>query len=117
MHQQLDSGFGGDAVAELVHLTELPRGVDVQQRERQRRWEERLLREAKHDRTVLAERVEHHRPLRLGDGLAEDVDALGLESLEMSQPRHLGLLRWTGRAGHTVGQPARRRATVPQAGA
>ena len=36
-------------------------------------------------RAVLADRVEHHRPLALGDGLAQDVDALGLEPLQVGQ--------------------------------
>ena len=38
-----------------------------------------------HDRAVLADRVEHHGVLALGDGLAQDVDALGLEALEVGQ--------------------------------
>ena len=34
---------------------------------------------------ILADRIEHHRALGLGDHLAHDVDALGLEPLEMRQ--------------------------------
>ena len=58
---------------------------------------ERLAGEVQHDRAVLADRVEHHRTLALGDGLAHDLDALGLEALEVGQ-----------RAGHgaTVRQVA-----------
>ena len=40
---------------------------------------ERLLREPQHDRRVLADRIEHDRPLELGHDLPDDVDALGLE--------------------------------------
>ena len=38
---------------------------------------------------VLADRVEHHRLLGLGDGLAEDLDALGLQPLEVGQSGHV----------------------------
>ena len=43
------------------------------------------MRQVQHHRAVLADRIEHHRPLALGDHLAHDVDALGLEALEMGQ--------------------------------
>ena len=73
-------------VAELDHLAELVGGVDVQQRERNRPGIERLLRQAQQHRRVLADRVEHHRPLELGDHLADDVDALGLERAQVVEP-------------------------------
>src|SRR5947207_15711188 len=38
-----------------------------------------------HHRAVLAGGIEHHRPLAPRDYLAQDVDALGLEPLEMAQ--------------------------------
>ena len=75
--------LGGVAIAELDHLAELVGGVDVQQRERDRARIERLLRQPQQHRRVLADRIEHHRPLELGDHLAHDVDALGLERREM----------------------------------
>ena len=37
-------------------------------------------REMKHDARILADRVEHHRILELGDDLAHDLDRLGLEA-------------------------------------
>jgi fructose-1,6-bisphosphatase/inositol monophosphatase family enzyme len=37
-------------------------------------------------RAVLADRIEHHRLLALGDDLAHDVDALGLEALQVREP-------------------------------
>ena len=46
---------------------------------------ERLQRQVQHHRAVLADRVEHHRPLALGDDLAHDVDALGFEPLQVRQ--------------------------------
>ncbi len=78
----------GVPVAELDHLAELVGGVDVQQRERNRPGIERLLRQPQQHRRVLADRVEHHRPLELGDHLAHDVDALGLERAQMVQAPH-----------------------------
>ena len=47
-----------------------------------------FLRQVQHHRRILADRIEHHRPRRLGDGLAQDVDALGLEPVEMRQDSH-----------------------------
>ncbi len=44
-----------------------------------------LRRQVQHHRAVLADRIEHHRTLGLGDDLAQDVDALRLELLEMGQ--------------------------------
>ncbi len=74
---RVDDELGPDlfrhAVAMRDHVPELPGRVDVHQRERERRRRERLLGEAQHHRAVLADRVEHHRVLELGDGLAQDI--------------------------------------------
>ena len=75
----------GDPVAKRVHVAELPGRVDMEQREGRRRREEGLAGEVEHHRAVLADRIEHHRPLGLGDDLAHDVDALRLELLEMGE--------------------------------
>ena len=48
---------------------------------------ERLHRQVQHHRAVLADRVQHHRPLALGHHLAHDVDALGLQALQVSEVR------------------------------
>ena len=48
-------------VAEGDHVAELPRRIDVQQREWRLGGEERLERQVQQDRGVLADRVEHHR--------------------------------------------------------
>ena len=46
---------------------------------------EGLLRQAQHDGGVLADGIEHHRALALGDHLAEDVDGLGLQALQVGE--------------------------------
>ncbi len=53
---------------------------------------ERLHRQVQHHRAVLADRIEHHRLLALGDDLAHDVDALGLEPLQVRQVNEGALL-------------------------
>ena len=70
-------------VAERDHLVELPRRVDVQERKRRFLRIERLEREMHHDRAVLADGIEHHRLFTLGRHLADDVDGLRLERIEM----------------------------------
>ena len=83
--EELHSELRGDVVAERVHVAELPRRVDMQQGKGRLGGVEGPHRELEHHRAVLADRVEHHGLLRLGDDLAHDVDALGLEPLEMGQ--------------------------------
>jgi hypothetical protein len=39
-------------------------------------------------RAVLADRIQHDRPLALGDDLAQDVDALGFEALQVRESDH-----------------------------
>jgi hypothetical protein len=57
----------------------------MEERKRDGPREKCLLRQAKHDRRVLANGVQHDRLLKLRSDLAEDVDALGLEVLEVAQ--------------------------------
>jgi hypothetical protein len=57
----------------------------MEERERRLRRVERLLREVQHRAAVLADRVEHHRPLGDRDDLAHDVDRLGLEPLQVRE--------------------------------
>jgi len=80
---QLDRGIGRDAVAHRVHVAELPRRIDMQKREGQGRRKEGLASQMKHHRAILAHGIEHDRPRRLGHGLAQDMNALGLEPVEM----------------------------------
>ena len=84
-HEQLDAEFAGVVVAEGDHLAEFVAGVDVQQRKRDGPGVEGLLRQPQHDGGILADGVEHHRLLELGRDLAEDVDALRLQRLQMAQ--------------------------------
>ena len=84
MHDERLAAIAGDAIAELIHLPKLPACIDMQQRKR--RWcrVERFAGELQHHATIFADRVEHHRSLGFGNRFADDVNALGFESL---QPR------------------------------
>ena len=64
-------------------------------------------REMQHDRRVLADRIEHHRPFALGDDLAHDVDALGLEPFEVREPGGLGFFHLRGHLCG-IGRPHKR---------
>ena len=87
VHEQIEPEPLGGLVAERDHLAELPGGIDVQERKRRLGREERLQRQVQHHRAVLADRIEHHRPLALGDDLAHDVDAFGFETLKVRERR------------------------------
>ena len=91
--QQLQAELRGHLIAERDHFPEFPGRVDVQQRERRLRRVERLHREVQHHRAVLADGVEHDRPLALGDDLAQDVDAFGFEPLQVSEYGHCSRIR------------------------
>ena len=69
------------------HLREFEARIDMQQRKRNRRRIERLLRQPQHHRRVFADGVEHHRPLKLRGHFAQDVDALRLKQAQMAQGR------------------------------
>ena len=86
MHDQVEPELRGAVIAERDHLAEFPGRVDVQQRERRLRRIERLERQMQHDGRILADRIEHHRVVGLGDHLADDVNALRFELLEVRQP-------------------------------
>ena len=79
VHDELEAELGGATVAERDHVAELPGGIDVQQRKRQLRRIERLQRQVQENRGILADRIEQHRVVALGDSLPDDVDAFGLE--------------------------------------
>ena len=73
------------SIAEADHFGELVAGVDVEEREGDVAGIEGLLRQAQHHRGVLADGVEHHRVPELGRDFAQDVDALGLEQLQVAE--------------------------------
>ena len=80
-----DAQLGDAPVAELDDLSKVVAGVDMQHRERNARRPERLLGEAQHHDRVLAAGEHERRALELGSHLAEDVDRLGLQGLELGE--------------------------------
>ena len=82
---QLEAPLLHDAVTKLDHLAELPRRVDVHQRERGLRGIEGLHGDMQHRHRILADGEQHHRLLAFGDSLAHDVDALRLQPVEMTE--------------------------------
>lgn len=70
-------------VAKFDHVAKLPRRVDVQQRKRQLLRMERLAREMQQNGRVLADRIHQHGLAELGRSLAENMDALRFEEIEM----------------------------------
>jgi hypothetical protein len=92
-HDQAGAELGDAPVAVVDDLGEVVPRVDVHDRERQPGRGERLDGQVQHDRGVLAPREQHHGALELGRHLADDVDGLGLEGLQMRQlvaPRRRG---------------------------
>ena len=88
VHNQLRADLGRVAIAKLDHLAKLVGGIDMQQRERDRRRMKSLLGQPQQDRRILADGVQHHRPLELGRHLAHNVDAFGFEQTEMAKLGH-----------------------------
>ena len=93
---------GDDLVPERDDLRQVVAGVDVQQRQRQRRGGERLECDVQQHCGVLAAAEQQRRAFELGDDLADDLDGLGLEC---PQRRQLaggvrGDVRWRHRLGH-----------------
>jgi hypothetical protein len=108
--QEVEAEFLRAGVAEGDHLAELPGRVDVEQRERQAPGREGLQGEVQQHRGILADRVEHHRILGLGDRLPEDVDALGLQPLEVAEAVGGGLCAHRGARRHGGGEGGAHRA-------
>ena len=84
-HHQSDTGLGHTAVTELDDLGEVVPGVDVHDRKGDRPGPERLLREAKHHKGILASGEEQHGPLELRGHLTHDEDCLGLQDVQLGQ--------------------------------
>ena len=105
VHDQVEAELAHGAIAEGDHVAELPGGIDVQQRERRLGRIERLARQVQQHRGVLADGIEQHRLAELRGSLAEDVDALRLQQIEMaSEARSCHGLR--APAPRAVVQPA-----------
>ncbi len=73
------------ALAELQHLAELPRRIDVHHREGGLGRIESLEGQLHHHGRVFANRIEHDRVAKLGRHFAYDVDALGLKLFQVRQ--------------------------------
>ncbi len=84
---QPDADFRAESVAELDHLLELVSGVDVQQGKRDRAGVKGLLRQTHHHRRILADGIEHHRPLEFGSHFTQDVNALGFQGAQVAEDR------------------------------
>ena len=105
--EQLDTGLLDHAVAVVDDLVEVVAGVDVHERERHRRGPEGLAGEVEHHHRVLAAGEQHPRAFELCGYLAEDVDGLRLERVEMRE-RHRRPRRHA--TSSVVGWPADRTA-------
>jgi len=81
--QKVEAEAPGYIIAEADHLAELPRRVDVQGREGQRRRVKSLERQMEKHGRVLADRIEEDRALELRCYLPENMDALGFKPIKM----------------------------------
>lgn len=77
--------FAHVPVAICVHVAKFPGRIDVEQWEGEFARVKRLAREMEQNGAVFADRVKHHRPLETRDDFSNDVNALGLERLEMRE--------------------------------
>ena len=83
VHQQVHANAVRHAITELIHLMELPCGVNVQQRKRRQRRRERLDCEMQHHCAVFTDRIQHCGTLALRDSLAKYLNALGFKPLQV----------------------------------
>src|ERR1700704_5306508 len=86
VNDQFCADLLGVRVSECDHLREFIAGINVQKRKRNSSWKESLLRQAQHYRGVFANRIQHHRAREFRDRLAQYVNALRFQDLEMVQP-------------------------------
>ena len=85
VNENFDVSAFGDLLSKLVHFAELPRGIHMQERERNSRRPERLPRQMEKNGRVLPHGVEKHGPSKLCRGFAKDVDRLGLEQIQVGE--------------------------------
>ena len=83
-HRQLV--FLREAIAILDHLRQFVAGVDVDERKRNVA-EERLAGEPQQHRRVFADRPQHAHAVEMAEGLAEDINALLFQQVEMIEGR------------------------------
>ncbi len=116
---QADPNPGHGVIPELDHLGEVVPGIDVHDRERQRRRPERLGGQVQHDDGVLPSREEQDRPFEPGRHLADDVDRLRFQGaqvgkfvrrrhqLAVSRPITLIWALWSGPSSQKYDQSGR----------
>src|SRR5699024_2032126 len=75
-------------VTEFDHLPELPGRIDMQEREWRLFRIERLQRQVKHHRAVLADGIQHDRSLTFRSHCADDMDRLSLELIKVRYGCH-----------------------------
>ena len=84
-HHQANPHFGHGQISEDDHVLEVVPGVDVHDREGQRRRPERLRCHVQHDDRILATGEEQDGPLEAGRHLPEDVHRLCFQGTEMGE--------------------------------
>src|SRR5262249_10614759 len=94
MNDEIEAEIARGGVAEFDHLAKLPSGIDVQQRKRRLRRIKGLHRQAQQHRRILADRIEEDRRPALGNRLAQDVNGLLLQPLEMMRLAHSKPQAW-----------------------
>ncbi|MNL21692.1 hypothetical protein D3C87_1429950 [compost metagenome] len=82
---EIETIFFGRTIPEGDHLAKLERRIHMQQRKWDLAGIEGLACQMQQDARILADRIHHHRPLKAGRHLAQNLDALGLEGLQMRQ--------------------------------
>jgi hypothetical protein len=75
VHDQVEAGFACHGVAELDHLPELERRVDMQQRERRTGRPESFLCQAQKYRRILPDGIEQRGTGKFSGYFPEDIDA------------------------------------------
>ena len=81
-------------VAKRIHLLELPASIHMHHRERQLAGEERLAGQVQHYGGIFTDGIEHHRIIKLGGDLADDVDAFRLQLFQMRHFVEHGYSHW-----------------------
>ena len=83
MHAKVDVTSSGHLIAKRDHLAKFPGGIHVQHRQRRHGRVESLAQQVQQHRGILADRIQHYRTLKACLHLAENVDALGFEIVEV----------------------------------
>jgi hypothetical protein len=97
---EIEPELARSCVAKGDHLAELPSGIDMEQRKRQRAGKERFAGQMQQHARIFADRIEHDRVAEFGYDLAHNTDRFGFEALQMSGQETAGdswaADRWAG---------------------